>query len=80
MDALLLKNPSFEIQYKNRFMNTIHFFFRWINEGSAYQKFPETVKVFDEIFFIKKDFDIQKFKKVLGLLSQLVDKKILQLR
>ena len=51
---------------------TIHFFLRWINEGSAYQKFPETVKVFDEIFFIKKDFDIQKFKKVLGLLSQLV--------
>ena len=53
-------------------LETIHFFLAWINEGLTYQKFPEIVKVFDEIFFIKKKFDIQKFKKVLGLLIQLV--------
>ena len=53
-------------------LETIRFFLAWINEGLTYQKFPEIVKVFDEIFFIKKKFDIQKFKKVLGLLIQLV--------
>ena len=53
-------------------LETISFFLEWIDKGLINQKFPETVKVFDEIFFIKKDFDIQKFKKVLGLLIQLV--------
>ena len=56
---------------------TIHFFLRWINEGLAYKKFPETVKVLDKIFFIKRKFDIQKFhiqkfQKILLLLSQLI--------
>ena len=50
---------------------------RWINERLAYQKFPETVKVLDKIFFIKRKFDIQKFhiqkfQKILLLLSQLI--------
>ena len=53
-------------------LETISFFLEWINHGLINQKFPETVKVFDEIFFIKGKFDIQKFKKVLGLLIQLV--------
>ena len=51
---------------------TIHFFLRWINEGLAYKKFPETVKVLDKIFFIKRKFHIQKFQKILLLLSQLI--------
>ena len=53
-------------------LETISFFLEWIDKGLINQKFPETVKVFDEIFFIKGKFDIQKFKKVLGLLIQLV--------
>ena len=52
-------------------LETIYFFLEWIDNGLINQKFPETVKVFDEIFFIKRKFDIQKFKKVLGLLIQL---------
>ena len=52
-------------------LETIHFFLAWIDKGLINQKFPETVKVFDEIFFIKEKFDVQKFQKVLLLLSQL---------
>ena len=53
-------------------IDTIHFFLEWIDNVLINQKFTETVKIFDKLFFIKKDFDIQKFQKVLGLLIQLV--------
>ena len=53
-------------------IETIYFFLEWIDNVLINQKFPETVNVFDKIFFIEKNFDIQKFQKVLGLLSQLV--------
>ena len=53
-------------------LETISFFLEWISEELTYQKFTEIKKVFDEIFFIKGKFDFQKFKKVLGLLIQLV--------
>ena len=52
-------------------LETIHFFLEWIDKGLTYQKFPEIVTVFDKIFIIKEKFDIQKFQKVLLLLSQL---------
>ena len=52
-------------------LETIHFFLKWIDNVLSNQKFPEIVKVFDKIFFIKRKFDIQKFQKVLKVLCQL---------
>ena len=68
--CVIIKKHLLKLNIKSD-LETIHFFLKWIDNVLINQKFPEIVTVFDKIFIIKEKFDIQKFQKVLLLLSQL---------